>query len=69
MVERFFGFLSDKRLRRGVFTSVKELEADFVDFIVQHYKVPKPLVWTKSTEEIFQKVGRARETLNNLHSN
>jgi transposase len=68
MVERFFGILTEKRLRRGVFTSVKELEAALEDFIVQHNKNPKPFVWTKSTEEILEKVGRARETLNNLRA-
>ncbi len=69
LVERFFGILTDKRLRRGVFTSVNELETALNDFIAQHNKNPKPFVWTKSTEEIFEKVGRARETLNNLHPN
>lgn len=69
MVERFFGILTDKRLRRGVFTSVQELEDALKDFIEQHNKNPKPFVWTKSTEEILAKVGRAREQLNNLQSN
>lgn len=69
LVERFFGILTDKRLRRGVFTSVKELEAALKDFIEQHNRNPKPFVWTKSTEEILEKVGRAREQLNNLHTN
>ena len=69
LVERFFGMLTEKQLRRGVFTSVKELEAALENFIAQHNRNPKPFVWTKSTEEILQKVRRARETLNNLHSN
>jgi transposase len=69
LVERFFGILTDKRLRRGVFTSVKELEAALKDFIEQHNRSPKPFVWTKSTEEILEKVGRARERLNNLQAN
>jgi transposase len=69
LVERFFGILTDKRLRRGVFTSVNELEAALKDFIERHNKSPKPFVWTKSTEEILEKVGRARERLNNLQAN
>ncbi len=69
MVERFFGILTDKRLRRGIFTSVKELEDALKDFIERHNKDPKPFVWTKSTEEILEKVGRARVRLNNLHTN
>jgi len=69
LVERFFGILTDKQLRRGVFTSVKELEAALKSFIEQHNRKPKPFVWTKSTEEILEKVGRARERLNNLQTN
>ena len=69
LVERFFGSLTDKRLRRGVFTSVKELEVALKDFISKHNENPKPFVWTKSTEDILEKVGRARERLNNLHAN
>lgn len=69
MVERFFGILTDKRLRRGIFTSVTELENALKDFIDQHNKDPKPFVWTKSTQEILDKVGRARVRLNNLHTN
>lgn len=69
MVERFFGILTDKRLRRGVFTSVSELEKTLKEFIEQHNENPKPFVWTKSTAEILEKVGRARERLNNRHAN
>jgi len=68
MVERFFGVLTEKQLRRGVFTSVRELDACMKDFIEHHNEDPKPFVWTKTTEEILQKVGRARERLINLHS-
>lgn len=69
LVERFFGVLTDKRLRRGVFTSVTELEKALKDFIEHHNTNPKPFVWTKSTEEILEKVGRARVQLNNLQAN
>ena len=60
LVERFFGLLTDKALRRGVFTSVQELEQAINDFIVQHNKTGKPFVWTKSVEEILKKVHRAK---------
>ena len=63
MVERFFGLLTEKQLRRGVFTSVKELEETIMQFIEQHSEGKKPFVWTKSAEEILVKVGRAREAL------
>jgi transposase len=63
LVERFFGLLTEKRLRRGVFTSVKELEETIMGFIENHNENKKPFVWTKSAEEILEKVGRARRSL------
>ena len=63
LVERFFGLLTHKRLWRGVFTSVKELEAAIMQFIETHNDNKKPFVWTKSAEEILVKVGRARQAL------
>lgn len=61
LVERFFGLLTEKQLRRGIFTSVKELEEAIVNFIETHNEAGKPFVWTKSAEEILVKVGRARQ--------
>lgn len=66
LVERFFGVLTQKQLKRGVFTSVEELEMAIMDFIELHNESPKPFVWTKSTEEILEKVGRARVALQNV---
>lgn len=63
LVERFFGLITDKALRRGVFTSVKELETKIQEFIDQHNKEPKPFVWTKSVDKILEKVHRARKVL------
>ncbi len=58
-----FGLLTDKALRCGVFTSVKELETTIHDFIAQHNGEPKPFVWTKSANKILEKVERARKAL------
>lgn len=65
LVERFFGLLTEKQLKRGVFTSVKELETAINQFLEQHNEAPKPFVWTKSVEEILEKVGRAKTALRN----
>jgi len=62
-VERFFGLITQERIRRGVFTSVPELEAAIHDYLEHHNANPKPFVWTKSAEEIFAKVARARKAL------
>ena len=69
LVERFFGVLTEKQLKRGVFTSVDELEQKIIAYIDTNNENPKPFVWTKSAEEILGKVNRARSTLNNMHSN
>ncbi len=63
LVERFFGLLTEKALRRGVFTSVKELETKIQNFIDHHNDESKPFVWTKSANKILEKVGRARQSL------
>ena len=68
LVERFFGIITEKQIRRGVFSSVKELEEKIMDFINAHNENPKPFVWTKTAEEILVKVGRARDCLNNLQA-
>jgi transposase len=69
LVERFFGVLTQKQLKRGVFTSVAELEQKIIAYIDNNNKNPKPFVWTKSAEEIMGKANRARSTLDNIQSN
>ncbi len=63
LIERWFGLLSDKALRRGVFRSVAELVAAIESFLEVHNNDPKPFVWTAETDEILEKVGRARAAL------
>ena len=61
LVERFFGLITDKAIRRGVFSSVNELERAIDEFIEQHNENPKPFTWTKSVESILDKISRARQ--------
>ena len=65
-VERFFGLITQQRIRRGVFTSVPQLEAAIHHYLKHHNANPKPFVWTKSAEQIFAKVTRARNALEQL---
>ena len=51
-VERWFGFLTDQLLRRGVHKSVAALEKDVRDWIMTWNQDPKPFAWTKTAEEI-----------------
>jgi transposase len=63
LVERWFKELTDKRLRRGVFGSVKEL-TDAIQLWVTHWNDdPKPFVWHKTADEIIAKVKRGRAAL------
>ena len=63
LVERFFAKIMTKRIRRGVFTSVAELERAIRDYLDHHNANPKPFVWTKSAEVILTKERRALEAL------
>jgi transposase len=62
-VERFFGLITEDRIRRGVFTSVSELEAAIQEYLDHHNADPKPFVWTKTADAILEKVARARKAL------
>ena len=68
LVERFFGLITEKQIRRGVFRSVAELEQRIEEYVDVYHRDPKPFVWTKSTDEIIEKVGRARKRLSNIRS-
>jgi hypothetical protein len=68
MVERFFRDLTTERLRRGVFTSVRELEEAIEDYVCHHNECPKPFIWTKSAKDILQKVIRANSRLSSTQN-
>src|SRR5215467_975602 len=51
-VERWFGLLTDKLIRRGVHTSVQALENDIRDWIATWNDSPRPFTWTKTADEI-----------------
>jgi transposase len=66
-VERFFGRITEDRIRCGVFKSVAELEAAIQQYLDHHNADPKPFVWTASATAILEKVARGRQTLESLH--
>jgi transposase len=47
LVERWFAEITNKRIRRGIFRSVKELEAAIHEYLDVHNEAPKPFIWTK----------------------
>ena len=63
LVERWFGKITSDRIRRGVFTSVPQLEQAIYDYIEHNNADPKPFVWTKSANDIILKVNRGRAAL------
>ena len=63
LVERFFAEITEKRIRRGAFTSVAELQQAIHDYLDRHNAAPKPFVWTKTALVILEKEARAKEKL------
>jgi transposase len=63
MVETFFGRLTDKAIRRGIFKSVPDLITAIETYLATHNQNPKPFQWTASTDQILEKVRRGRITL------
>jgi transposase len=63
MVEIFFGQLTAKAIRRGIFHSVPDLIAAIETYLAAHNDNPEPFQWTATTEQILAKVRRGRVTL------
>jgi transposase len=57
-VEGFFSVITRRRIRRGVFTSVADLQDAIRSYIREHNRSPKPFVWTKPADVILAKLNR-----------
>ena len=55
-VERWFGLLTDKQLRRGVHKSLQALEKDIRTWVITWNENPRPFVWIKTADEIFERL-------------
>ena len=66
-VEGWFAKLTRQRLKRGVFTSIVELQTAINRFIADANAKPKPFVWTKSADAILAAVDRGRQALEAIH--
>ena len=66
-VERFFGLITEQRIRRGAFESVADLNAAIRDYLEHYNADPKPFIWTASTAAILAKVARGRQALESVH--
>ena len=62
-VERWFGLLTDKQLRRGVHKSVRALEKDIRDWIKTWNGNPRPFTWTRTADEILERLATYLERI------
>lgn len=60
MVERFFADITNRRIRRGTFRSVKELIKAIMAYIADHNRDPKRFVWKKSASTIIRRVNKSK---------
>ena len=66
LVERWFGELTGKRIRRGVFVSVEDLKQAIEEFLAAWNADPKPFVWTATVDSIMEKLSRCKQTLERI---
>lgn len=67
MVERWFGEITRKRIRRGTFKSVRKLIDAITDYMAHYNGDPVPFLWTKDADMIIAKVNRCKEALGTGH--
>ena len=66
LVERWFGELSGKAVRRGSFASVPDLIEAILNFIRSWNQEPQQFVWTAKAEDILEKIERCRRRLEEI---
>lgn len=66
-VERWFGLITDRMIRRGTFRSVQELEQAIYQWLATWNDHPKPFVWMATADVILEKVRRCKELNGTQH--
>ncbi len=66
LIERWFGELTGKRIRRGTFLSVEDLKQAIGEFLSVWNADPKPFVWTAAVDSIMKKLSRCKQTLERI---
>jgi transposase len=64
LVERWFGELTTKKLRRGTHRSVRELNTDIRNWIKTWNDDPRPYVWTKTADQILDSIAKYCNRIN-----
>jgi len=67
-VEGFFSTLTRRRLKRGVFCSLVDLQAAINRYVAEHNKKPKPFTWTADPDRVLAAIARGKQVLESLHS-
>jgi transposase len=66
-VEGFFAKLAKRRLKRGVFRCVVDLQAAINRFVIETNNDPKPFTWTADPDKIIAAVRRGHQVLDSIH--
>ena len=67
LVERFFGLLTEKALRRGSHTSIPQLREAILAYVATHNDNGRPFRWTKTADEILEKMRRFGLRVQQVH--
>jgi transposase len=68
LVECWFGLITQKQIRRGSFRSTKELEEAIHRYLETYNQNPRPFIWTKTADQIFESLKHYCELINDsLH--
>lgn len=68
MVERWFGELTTKKIKRGAHTSDRALEKDIREWIALWNEHPRPYVWVKTADQILASLARYCERVSEATS-
>ncbi len=66
LIERWFGELTNKRIRRGSFCSVEDLTAAIESFLSCWNEKPRPFIWTATVDSILAKLAKCKQTLEQI---
>ena len=66
-VEGFLAKQSKRRLKRGAFHSVVDLQAAINRYLAEHNQQPKPFTWTADPDKIIAAVKRGHQVLDSIH--
>ena len=66
-MEGFFAILTKRRLKRGVFKGVVDLQAAISRFLAEHNQNPRPFDWTADPDKIIPNASRGHQTFDQIH--